>query len=109
MSKKADPRLSDSRRIKGSGNVFLDLGFDPAEAKIMALRAEVMIRCKASWHYATTCIAADQGQVAGFQPGHASDTCGASGARTNASTSRLTCLSNSDWNLPLFIWPNSSE
>jgi predicted XRE-type DNA-binding protein len=31
-------------RIKGSGNVFLDLGFDPAEAKIMALRAEVMIR-----------------------------------------------------------------
>lgn len=44
MSKKTDPRLSDTRRIKGSGNVFLDLGFDPAEAKIMALRAEVMIR-----------------------------------------------------------------
>jgi predicted XRE-type DNA-binding protein len=44
MSKKIDPRLSDTRRIKGSGNVFLDLGFDPAEAKIMALRAEVMVR-----------------------------------------------------------------
>lgn len=55
MSKKTDPRFSDTRRIKGSGNVFLDLGFDPAEAKIMALRAEV-------------------GPVAGLQPGHAADT-----------------------------------
>lgn len=27
-----------------SGNVFLDLGFDPAEAEVMKLRAEVMIR-----------------------------------------------------------------
>lgn len=44
MSKKADPRLLDTRRFKGSGNVFLDLGFDPAEAKIMALRAEALIR-----------------------------------------------------------------
>ena len=44
MSKKADARFSDNRRIKGSGNVFLDLGFDSAEARIMALRAEVMIR-----------------------------------------------------------------
>ena len=44
MSRKTDPRLSDRRRIKGSGNVFIDLGFDPAEAKVMALRAEVMIR-----------------------------------------------------------------
>ena len=44
MKKKADPRVSDTRRIKGSGNVFLDLGFDPVEAEIMALRAEVMIR-----------------------------------------------------------------
>ena len=47
MSKKTtDPRFSDIRRIKSSGNVFLDLdlGFDPAEAKVMALRAEVMIR-----------------------------------------------------------------
>lgn len=44
MSRKNDPRRSDTRRIKGSGNVFLDLGFDPAEAKVMALRAEVMLR-----------------------------------------------------------------
>ena len=44
MTKKRDARLSDSRRIKGSGNVFLDLGFDAAEAKVLALRAEVMIR-----------------------------------------------------------------
>ena len=28
----------------GSGNVFLYLGFDPAEAEVMKLRAEVMIR-----------------------------------------------------------------
>jgi predicted XRE-type DNA-binding protein len=44
MSKKTDPRFTDTRRTKGSGNVFLDLGFDSAEAKVMALRAEVMIR-----------------------------------------------------------------
>ena len=44
MRKKIDPRLSDTRRTKSSGNVFLDLDFDPAEAKVMALRAEVMIR-----------------------------------------------------------------
>ena len=44
MSKKTDSRLADTRRTRGSGNVFLDLGFDPAEAKVMALRAEVMIR-----------------------------------------------------------------
>lgn len=44
MKKKTDSRLSDTRRYKGSGNVFLDLGFDPAEAKIMAMRADVMIR-----------------------------------------------------------------
>jgi len=44
MTRKPDPRLTDKRRIKGSGNVFLDLGFDAAEAKVLALRAEVMIR-----------------------------------------------------------------
>jgi predicted XRE-type DNA-binding protein len=42
--KKTDPRWNDIRRIKSSGNVFIDLGFDPAEAEIMKLRAEVMIR-----------------------------------------------------------------
>jgi len=29
---------------EGSGNVFLDLGFDSAEAEVMKLRAEVMFR-----------------------------------------------------------------
>jgi predicted XRE-type DNA-binding protein len=43
MRKKPDRRLSDTRRIKSSGNVFIDLGFDPAEARIMAMRAEAMI------------------------------------------------------------------
>ena len=42
--KTKDPRLTDTRRIQGSGNVFVDLGFDPAEAKILALRAAVMVR-----------------------------------------------------------------
>lgn len=42
--KKTAPRLTDTRRIESSGNVFLDLGFDAAEAEVMKLRAEVMIR-----------------------------------------------------------------
>jgi predicted XRE-type DNA-binding protein len=29
---------------ESSGNVFAELGFDPAEAEVMKLRAEVMIR-----------------------------------------------------------------
>jgi predicted XRE-type DNA-binding protein len=45
MSKgKADPRLTDTRVTKSSGNVFVDLGFEPAEAEVMKMRAEVMIR-----------------------------------------------------------------
>lgn len=42
--KKTDPRWADTRIIAGSGNVFRDLGFDDAEAEVMALRAEIMIR-----------------------------------------------------------------
>ena len=42
--KKTDPRWSDRRVTRGSGNVFKDLGFDAAEAEVMALRAEIMIR-----------------------------------------------------------------
>ena len=34
----------DTRIIESSGNVFVDLGFDPAEAEVLKLRAEVMIR-----------------------------------------------------------------
>ncbi len=41
---KDDPRWNDTRITASSGNVFLDLGFDAAEAEVMALRAEVMIR-----------------------------------------------------------------
>ena len=42
--KKTDPRFNDTRVTPGSGNVFIDLGFEPAEAEVLALRAEVMIR-----------------------------------------------------------------
>ncbi len=42
--KKTNSRLADARRVKSSGNVFADLGFDAAEAEVMKLRAEVMIR-----------------------------------------------------------------
>lgn len=35
---------NDTRVIESSGNVFADLGFDAAEAEVMKLRAEVMIR-----------------------------------------------------------------
>jgi len=34
----------DIRMIESSGNVFADLGFDPAEAEVMKMRIEVMIR-----------------------------------------------------------------
>lgn len=44
MRKRSDSRLTDMRRVRSTGNVFIDLGFDPAEAKIMALRTEVMVR-----------------------------------------------------------------
>jgi len=39
-----DARWNDTSVTKSSGNVFVDLGFDPAEAEVMKLRAEVMIR-----------------------------------------------------------------
>lgn len=42
--KKTDPRWNDRRITPSSGNVFVDLGFDKAEAQVMALRAELMIR-----------------------------------------------------------------
>lgn len=35
---------NDSRITESSGNVFADLGFDTAEAEVMKLRTEVMIR-----------------------------------------------------------------
>lgn len=42
--KKSDRRWNDNRVIPSSGNVFVDLGFDEAEANVMALRAELMLR-----------------------------------------------------------------
>jgi predicted XRE-type DNA-binding protein len=41
--RKADPRLLDTRITPSSGNVFVDLGFDEAEARVMAMRAHLMI------------------------------------------------------------------
>jgi predicted XRE-type DNA-binding protein len=35
---------NDKRVIPSSGNVFEDLGFDPAEAAVLRLRAELMAR-----------------------------------------------------------------
>ncbi len=42
--KKSTRRWKDARITPSSGNVFVDLGFDEAEAHVMALRAELMIR-----------------------------------------------------------------
>lgn len=36
--------MTDITITDSSGNVFLDLGFPPAEAEVMKLRADVMIR-----------------------------------------------------------------
>ena len=44
--RKSDPRLADTRVIAGSSNVFIDLGFDEAEARVMALRVELMMRLR---------------------------------------------------------------
>lgn len=41
---KTDPRWDDQRITPSTGNVFVDLGFDPAEAAVMALRTELMVR-----------------------------------------------------------------
>ena len=43
MNKKAS-RWNDRRTTKSSGNVFLDLGFDEAEAQVLAMRTELMVR-----------------------------------------------------------------
>ena len=44
--RKANARLADTRVIPGSGNIFIDLGFDEAEARVMALRVELMLRLR---------------------------------------------------------------
>ena len=37
-----DSRWSDESSIPGSGNVFIDLGFEPAEAEVMLMRVKVL-------------------------------------------------------------------
>ena len=44
--KKTDPRIDDTRITDCSGNVFVDLGFDEAEAKVMALRVELIVQLR---------------------------------------------------------------
>ena len=44
--KKIDPRLNDARVTESIGNVFVDLGFDEAEAKVMALRVELIVQLR---------------------------------------------------------------
>ena len=44
--KQSDPRLTDTRIIASCGNVFIDLGFDEAEARVMALRVELMVQLR---------------------------------------------------------------
>ncbi len=45
--KTTDARVQDTRIIQSSGNVFADLGFDEAEARVMALRVQVMTEIEA--------------------------------------------------------------
>ena len=44
--KKTDPRVDDTRISESSGNVFVDLGFNDAEAKVMALRVELIVQLR---------------------------------------------------------------
>ena len=39
-----EPCVNDTRITESSGNVFVDLGFDEAEANVMALRVELIVR-----------------------------------------------------------------
>ncbi|MDR2678079.1 MAG: helix-turn-helix domain-containing protein [Zoogloeaceae bacterium] len=43
---KNDVRWNDESITPSCGNIFIDLGFEPAEAEVMKLRAEVMIRMR---------------------------------------------------------------
>jgi predicted XRE-type DNA-binding protein len=43
---KTDPRWNDTRKTPSVGNVFEDLGFSPAEAAVLAVRTELMVRLK---------------------------------------------------------------
>jgi predicted XRE-type DNA-binding protein len=42
--KKDDPRWNDVSITESCGNVFIDLGFEPAEAHVMLMRTDLMIQ-----------------------------------------------------------------
>ena len=42
--KKTDPRLNDTRITESNGNVFVDLGFEEAEVRIMAMHVELFVQ-----------------------------------------------------------------
>ena len=44
--KKNNARWDDTRITESSGNVFLDLGFSPEEAALLAMRADLMARLR---------------------------------------------------------------
>jgi predicted XRE-type DNA-binding protein len=45
--KTPDSRFDDKRITDSSGNVFADLGFDEAQARVMAIRVELMMQLRA--------------------------------------------------------------
>ena len=44
--KKTKNQIPDTQITDSSGNVFVDLGFDEAEARVMALRVELMVQLR---------------------------------------------------------------
>ena len=44
--KKKDMRYDENRINESSGNVFLDLGFPPEEAALLAMRADLMAKLR---------------------------------------------------------------
>lgn len=44
--KKINARWDDTRVTESSGNVFLDLGFPPEEAALLAMRADLMAKLR---------------------------------------------------------------
>jgi hypothetical protein len=46
FAQERDRRLDDKRAIAGSGNVFIDLGFDDVEARMMAFRVQLTFRLR---------------------------------------------------------------
>lgn len=64
--------MTKAKIIKGSGNVFLDLGFEPAEAEVLLMRAKLMgdIRLYVERHSMTQAQAA---RVLGVSQSRVSD------------------------------------